>query len=39
MGKIQIGQNELKTYRLRMDVIEGKLTIVDYALQIGRSYG
>lgn len=38
MGKIQMSQNELKTYRLGMDVIEGKLTIVDYALQIGKSY-
>lgn len=31
-------QKELKAYRLGMDVIEGKLTIVDYALQIGKSY-
>ena len=38
MGKIIMSQNELKAYRLGMDVIEGKLTIVDYALQIDRSY-
>lgn len=38
MGKIQMSQDELKAYRLGMDVIEGKLTIVDYALQIDRSY-
>jgi hypothetical protein len=38
MGKIHMSQNELKAYRLGMDVIEGKLTIVDYALQIGKSY-
>lgn len=33
-----MSQLELKSYRLGMDVIEGKLTIVDYALQIGKSY-
>ncbi len=33
-----MSQNELKSYRLGMDVIEGKLTIVDYAIQIGKSY-
>lgn len=38
MGIIQMGQQELKFYRLGMDVIEGKLSIVDYALQIGKSY-
>lgn len=38
MGKIIMGQQELKAYRLGMDVIEGKLTIVDYALQIDKSY-
>lgn len=38
MGNITMSQQELKTYRLGMDVIEGKLTIVDYALQIGKSY-
>ena len=38
MGKISMGQQELKTFRLGMDVIEGKLTIVDFALQIGKSY-
>lgn len=38
MGRINMSQLELKSYRLGMDVIEGKLTIVDYALQIGKSY-
>src|SRR3989344_3375998 len=38
MGKIQMSQQELKAYRLGMDVIEGKLTIVDYAIQINKSY-
>ena len=33
-----MSQHELKAYRLGMDVIEGKLTIVDFALQIGKSY-
>ncbi len=33
-----MGQQELKTYGLGMDVIKGKLAIVDYALQIGKSY-
>ncbi len=30
MGKISMGQQELKTFRLGMDVIEGKLTIDVY---------
>jgi hypothetical protein len=38
MGKIAMSQQEIKTYRLGMDVIEGKLTIVDYAILIGKSY-
>lgn len=38
MGRIEMSQLELKSYRLGMDVIEGKLTIVDYAIQIGKSY-
>lgn len=38
MGKIEMSQKELKAYRLGMDVIEGKLTIVDYAIQINKSY-
>jgi hypothetical protein len=38
MGRIEMSQSELKSYRLGMDVIEGKLTIVDYAIQIGKSY-
>jgi hypothetical protein len=38
MEKIQMSQSELKAYRLGMDVIEGKLTIADYAIQINKSY-
>jgi hypothetical protein len=38
MGRIEMSQNELKSYRLGMDVIEGKLTILDYSIQIGKSY-
>lgn len=38
MGTVTMSQSELKVYRLGMDVIEGKLTIVDFALQIGKSY-
>lgn len=38
MGKIQMSQKELKTFRLGMEVVEGKLTIVDFAQQIGKSY-
>ena len=38
MGKITMSHKELKHYRLAMDVIEGKLTIVDLAIQINKSY-
>ncbi|MEX0608202.1 MAG: ISNCY family transposase [Balneolaceae bacterium] len=38
MGKIAMSVKELKNYRLAMEVIEGKLTIVDFAVQIGKSY-
>jgi hypothetical protein len=38
MGRIEMSQNELKSYRLGMDVIEGKLSILDYATLIGKSY-
>lgn len=38
MGIIKMGQKELKVYRLGMDVIEERLTIVDFAIQIGKSY-
>lgn len=38
MRTIRMSQQELKTYRLGKEVIEGKLTIVDFALQIGKSY-
>lgn len=33
-----MSQKELKTFRLGMEVVEGKLTIVDFAQQIGKSY-
>jgi hypothetical protein len=33
-----MNEMELKLYRLGMDVIEGRLTIVDFAQQIGKSY-
>ena len=38
MGKVTMSQRELKHYRLAMEVIDGKLTIVDYAIQINKSY-
>ena len=38
MGKITMSQKELKHYRLAMDVIEGKLTIVEFSIQINKSY-
>jgi transposase len=38
MEKITMSQKELKHYRLAMDVIEGNLTIIDFAIQINKSY-
>lgn len=38
MGKVVMSQKELKHYRLAMDVIEGKLTIVDFSIHINKSY-
>jgi hypothetical protein len=38
MGKVLMSQKELKHYRLAMDVIEGKLTIIDFSFQINKSY-
>lgn len=38
MGRIEMSQKDLKVYRLGKDVLEGKLTIVDFSLQIGKSY-
>ncbi|MCP4990644.1 MAG: hypothetical protein GY928_32765, partial [Colwellia sp.] len=38
MGKVTMSQKELKHYRLAMDVIEGKLTIVEFSFQINKSY-
>jgi hypothetical protein len=38
MGHIQMSQQELKTYRLAMDVIEDKLSLTDFSLLIDKSY-
>jgi len=38
MGKVTMSQKELKQYRLGMEVIEGKLTIISFAEQINKSY-
>jgi len=38
MGKITMSQKELKYYRLAMEVIEGKLTIISFSQQINKSY-
>lgn len=38
MGHIQMSLKEFKHYRLAIEVIEGKLSITDFSLQIGKSY-
>ena len=38
MGHIRMSLKEFKHYRLAIEVIEGKLSILDLALQIGKSY-
>ena len=38
MGKITMSQKELKHYRLAMEVIDGKLSIIDFSIQINKSY-
>lgn len=38
MGHIRMSQKEFKHYRLAIEVIEGKLSISDLALQIKKSY-
>ena len=38
MGIIEMTQKSFKQYRLGIEVLEGKLTIVDYAIQINKSY-
>lgn len=38
MGKILMSHKQIKHHRLAMEVIEGKLTIVDFAVQINKSY-
>ncbi len=38
MEKILMSQKELKHYRLAMDVIEGKLSIKGFSIQINKSY-
>jgi hypothetical protein len=38
MGKIEMSQKTFKQYRLGIEVLEGKLTIADYAILINKSY-
>jgi len=38
MGKIEMTQKSFKQYRLGIEVLEGKLTIADYAVLIEKSY-
>ena len=38
MGAIQMSQKEFKHYRLAVEVIEGKLSLSDFSLQVGKSY-
>jgi transposase len=38
MGKITMSHKQIKYHRLAMQVIDGKLTIVDFAIQINKSY-
>lgn len=38
MGKIEMSQKSFKQYRLGIEVLEGKLTIAEYAIQINKSY-
>ena len=38
MGYIQMSQKEFKHYRLAIDVLEGKMSIIDFSLQVGKSY-
>jgi hypothetical protein len=38
MGDIRMSQKEFKHYRLGMDVVEGKMTLSEFSVQIGKSY-
>ena len=38
MEDINMSKEAFKQYRLGIEVLEGNLTIVDYALQINKSY-
>ncbi len=38
MGRIKMNLKELKLFRLGMEVLEGKMTIIDFSVQIGKSY-
>jgi hypothetical protein len=38
MGKITMSHKQIKYHRLAMQVIEGKLTIRDFSVQINKSY-
>lgn len=38
MGAIRMSQKEFRHYRLAVEVLEGKLSVTDFSLQIGKSY-
>lgn len=38
MGDIRMSQKEFKHYRLGIEVLEGKMSIMEFSLQIGKSY-
>jgi hypothetical protein len=38
MGAIRMSQKEFKHYRLAMEVLEGKLSVTDFSLQVNKSY-
>lgn len=38
MGHIQMSLKEFKHYRLANEVLEGKMSVTDFSLQIGKSY-
>lgn len=38
VGTISMSQESLKRYRLAMDVVEGKLSLIDFSILIGVSY-
>jgi hypothetical protein len=38
MGAIRMSQKEFKHYRLAVEVLEGKMSVTEFSLQIGKSY-